>query len=114
MKHKSLKKGDIVVYPFPFSDKNKTKLRPSLILSEEINGDVLLCQITSKTPIRSNYSVFLKKENTFGENLRVDSYIKTNKLFTGNTRNVLKNLCSVNEDVYSSVVQKINLLICKT
>ena len=40
--------GDIVLVDFPFSDSFGTKRRPALVISHDIDDDVLLARITSK------------------------------------------------------------------
>ena len=44
-------KRDIVLFPFPYTDLSKRKLRPCLVISDEMKDDIILCQITSKTGI---------------------------------------------------------------
>ncbi len=42
-------KGDVVVVPFPFSDLNRAKRRPALVIAELEGDDLILCQITSQS-----------------------------------------------------------------
>lgn len=46
----SLKKGDVVLAPFPFTDLSQTKLRPAIILWASSTGsnDITLCFISSQ------------------------------------------------------------------
>ena len=53
-------KGEIVIYPFPFTNLVGKKLKPCLILSNEMNEDILLCQITSNQIKKDLYSIPLK------------------------------------------------------
>ena len=52
-------KGDIIVFPFPFSDLSANKKRPALILSVLEGDDLILCQITSEAR-HNKYSIELK------------------------------------------------------
>lgn len=48
----TFQKGDIVIVPVPFTDNLRHKLRPALVLSNDLvhkTGDVLIAQITSKS-----------------------------------------------------------------
>ena len=45
----SLKKGALVLFPFPFTDLSTTKLRPAVVLWVDLSGiDVTVCFISSQ------------------------------------------------------------------
>jgi mRNA interferase MazF len=45
----ALKKGDIVLVQFPFSDLTQTKLRPGLVLAVNLDIDeIIICFISSQ------------------------------------------------------------------
>lgn len=104
-------KGDIVLFPFPFTDLSDRKIRPCLVLSEEMNQDILLCQITSKKIHRDAYSVELQEGETLDGSLRIDSYIRTNMIFTAEKSQILKKLCRVKQEKYRKIVSVIIKLI---
>jgi mRNA interferase MazF len=74
-----MKKGDIILVPFPFTDLSGSKLRPALVLVEE-GDDVTAAFISTilKERFKSDYFVMMNEKNC----LRKDSLIKLNKLAT--------------------------------
>lgn len=51
------KKFDVVLVPFPFSDKNKTKNRPALVISDCVSNTYTLAMITSAANTGWKYDV---------------------------------------------------------
>jgi mRNA interferase MazF len=43
--------GDVVVVPFPFTDLQSSKRRPAVVLATFARGDLLICQITSRSDL---------------------------------------------------------------
>lgn len=74
--------GQVVLVHFPFSNLSASKLRPAVVLAEAGRGDWILCQVTSKS-----YGDHRAIEVTAGDfktgSLRVISYARPGKLFTG-------------------------------
>lgn len=104
-------KGDVVLFPFPYTDLSDRKLRPCLILSEPMGEDIILCQITSQQTRKDEYSIPLGKEETMNGTLRIDSYIRCNMLFTANAQQIHKKACTVKKETYVEVAKKIIELI---
>ncbi|MBX7045952.1 MAG: type II toxin-antitoxin system PemK/MazF family toxin [Ignavibacteria bacterium] len=81
-----MKKGDIILTPFPFTDLSQNKVRPAIILSSGISErDVIICFISSVIHRIENETDILLKDNdsTFPKSgLKVSSLIKTNKIAT--------------------------------
>ncbi len=109
----TLTKGDIVLYPFPYTDLTGQKLRPCLVLSDEMRYDILLCQITSQRIQADEFSVELKKEETEKGTLSIDSFVRCNMLFTGDKSDVKKVICKINNKNYDKVCKKVNQIISK-
>ena len=77
-----VKKGEVVVLPFPFSDLKSEKRRPALVVSVPRRDEVILCQITKQTT-RPDYEIPLTKADFLYGKLEVDPcYIRPNHIFT--------------------------------
>ncbi|MCF7861675.1 type II toxin-antitoxin system PemK/MazF family toxin [Candidatus Woesearchaeota archaeon] len=102
----SFAKGDIVLFPFPYTNLSERKLRPCLVISDEMKQDIVLCQITSRYTASDRFCVTLSDNK-----LMMDSLIRTNMLFTCRKNQILKKLSKVNKSIYKEVVHKIVKLI---
>ena len=90
----SYNRGDIVLIKFPFTTLLKSKKRPVLIIkNENIHGDFVCFQITSKHTQSNLYAIDLS-ELKEGD-LPLQSYVKYDKCFTLNSELVDKKLASV-------------------
>jgi mRNA interferase MazF len=73
--------GEVVVLPFPQTNLQSGKRRPALVVADLAGDDLVLCQITSQA--RSDgYSVPLTFTDFERGRLAVDSFIRSNRLFT--------------------------------
>ena len=109
----SFTKGQIVMYPFPFTNLKGKKLRPCLIFSNEMRDDILLCQLTSIGIKKDKFSIELNKDETINGSLERDSYIRCNMLFTGEKNNIEYIVCELSNNKYEEVCNKINHIIRK-
>jgi len=76
-------KGDVVIFQFPFSEGEKVKKRPSLVVAKLKGNSVILCQITGQP--RSDPNILeLKSEEFLSGGISRDSYIRPSVLFTIN------------------------------
>jgi len=74
-------KGEVVVLPFPYTDSNAFKKRPSLVVANLEGDNVLLCQITGKP--RPDPDLMELKNNDFQTGgINRDSFIRPSFLFT--------------------------------
>ena len=74
-----MKKGDIILIPFPFSDLTGNKLRPAIILFST-KLDVTVCFITTQFQWKNKYDLRLVPSPANG--LKKDSIVKVSKLAT--------------------------------
>lgn len=88
-----MKRGDIVLVKYPFTDLSAEKLRPALVvLPEDSEGDLLLAFITSNTSLRSPFDVQLPTGQT---GLRLNSTVRLKKMMCLHTSLVAGKIGSV-------------------
>jgi mRNA interferase MazF len=90
-----MKKGDIVLIPFPFSDLSGNKNRPALILIDSAD-DVTICFITTRLKWHSEYDIVIKPTALNG--LKKNSLIRLNKLATVDKELVIGLLGELDDD----------------
>ncbi len=78
--------GDVVVVPFPFTNLARAKRRPAFVLAALADGDYIFCQITSRAWPQA---IPLRMSDLSEGTLPHDSYVRPEKLFTGNQTLVL-------------------------
>jgi len=106
-----IKKFDIVLVDFPFSDLTKTKKRPALVINSLEGENAILCQITTKRRSIQKYEIFLNKESCSGD-IRFDSFIYVDMIFTLHKSLIYKRIGEVNNsNIKESINQKIKILI---
>lgn len=81
-------------------------------MSNEMGEDLILCQITSKFK-KDHYCIELRKEETIRGSLLIDSYIRSNMLFTAIKSQIIKKLCEVSDQKYKEVISSIAEIITK-
>ena len=84
-----MKKGTVILIPFPFTNLKGSKIRPAVVLS--LNGiDVTICFITSELKWKTEYDIYILPSMING--LKVPSLIRTGKIATIDTALVLGKL----------------------
>jgi mRNA interferase MazF len=105
-------KGDIVLIPIPFTDNKGYKLRPAVVISDDIvhrTGDVMIVQVTSQLK-QDNLSISIKKSDVT-EELPVKSYIRVHKIFVLEQRLIKGRVSSLKTRKYTELVERINQII---
>ena len=98
-----MKKGTIVLIPFPFTDLSSNKTRPALVLTVD-KLDVTVAFITTKVIKQEENDVELNA--SAGNGLKVDSIIKLNKIATLEATLVLGELGELTDTEIKEVNQK--------
>lgn len=100
-------KGEVVVFPFPFSNLSGQKPRPCLVVSNLSGDDMILCMITSN-PYADVDAIRLESKDFESGNLPVSpSYIRPSRLFTGEDILVLQSSGRINAPKMTEVVNKV-------
>lgn len=95
-----MKKGDIVLVRYPFTDLSGEKLRPALVLiPEDEENDLLLAFITSTAIKKSPFDVLIPKGST---GLHRDSLIRLKKLMTIHKSLVAGKIGNVSQEQWSN------------
>jgi len=103
--------GEVVVLPFPQTNLKAGKRRPALVVADLVGDDLILCQITSQSRA-DTYSVPLLLADFEGGRLPVDSFIRTNRLFTVEQSVILYAIARIREAKLAEAQAKIRELIC--
>lgn len=99
-------KGDVVVIPFPFSDLTDTKKRPALVVAELSGDDIIVCLITSQNA-KDGYAIALTNSDFASGNLKQNSNIRPNRLFTADSNIVLYRIGILEKKKIEEVTKKI-------
>lgn len=75
--------GDKVLIPFPFSELNKTKVRPAVVITETKDKykDLVVSAISSVVPKKLSEREFVIESDNVNK-LRVNSIVKTDRIVT--------------------------------
>jgi mRNA interferase MazF len=103
-----MKKGDIVLIPFPFSDLSGSKLRPSLIIIES-QKDITVAFITTQIKWKEPTDILLKPTNSNG--LKRESLIRLSKLATLDKDIVIGRLGSITSQEITDLNTKLKVIL---
>ncbi len=98
-----MKKGDIVLVPFPFTDLTNKKRRPAFVLLAG-ESDIVLAFITTKLFYDQVASIQLTPSKTNG--LKSDSMIRIDKVMTFDRELVIGKLGNVSNEKINEVNRK--------
>jgi mRNA interferase MazF len=81
-----------------------SKRRPALVLADLHGDDIILCQITSKT-IKDICSVSVDSDDFKSGNLKQQSNIRPNRIFTADKNILLKKVGKISTSKYNEVLE---------
>jgi mRNA interferase MazF len=88
-----MRKGDIVLTPFPFTDLVGNKIRPAIILIES-ESSATICFISTQIYFQSDYDFILTPNKT--NRLKKESIVKINKIATIDKNLIIGKIGSLN------------------
>lgn len=89
-----MKKGDIVLITFPFSDLTGSKNRPALVLINSEN-EVTVCFLTTRLVKQNEFDIFIHPSKQNG--LKKESLIRLDKIATLDKKLVIGRLGNLNK-----------------
>ena len=101
--------GEVVVLPFPQTNLQSGKRRPALVVANLAGNDLILCQITSQTR-SDNYSVPLTSTDFERGRLAIDSYARTNRLFTVEQSVIIYSAGKIHDTKFNEIKAKLRQL----
>ena len=102
------RQGDIVLIPYPYTDLSGTKKRPVVVISKTSinNENLIVAKITSV--IRNDiFSVNIKPGN-INNQLKYNSEVRTNEIFTVNKSLVIKRFATFYNGPLKLLINKIS------
>ena len=106
--------GDILLIPIPFSDLKTNKKRPVLVLSNSDynsnNQDIVVAAITSNLE-QKEYSITITSGDLDEGELKYESVIRADKIYSLSQAIVLKKFGAVKKEVMKLTNSEINRLI---
>jgi len=100
------KPGELILIPFPYSDLSAKKKRPVLALTgEDKHGDFIALAITS---VKTAENVIHIESNILDHgSLPKPSWIRTDKIFTLSSENLLKSFGKLNQQGMQKVLDQL-------
>ena len=102
--------GAVVLVHFPFSDLSQTKLRPAAVLAGAGRADWILCQITSQ-PYGDTFAIELDDASFASGSLRVTSYARPGKLFTGSEKLIVAQVGKLKSEPLRQIIDSVVTLL---
>jgi mRNA interferase MazF len=112
-----MKKWDIVLLTYPFTDLSATKVRPALVISpnsyNQNSQDAVFILITTNTARRSQYDIVVEKTHPefSPTGLRYDSAIRIDKIFALSKKLVTTTLGRCGQQLQLEIAKQLRLFL---
>jgi mRNA interferase MazF len=100
-----LKRFDIALVSFPFSDLSETKKRPAVVLKELEGDNTIFGQITTKRRNVTKYEIQLKKESCEGD-IRFNSFLYLDMIFTLHNSLIYRKIGKISDRTTEEQIKK--------
>lgn len=99
--------GDIILLPFPYTDLSKIKQRPAIIISSNsINhNNYIVAKLTSV--IRSDKFSFPITPLGIDRELKFESEVRTNEIFTVSSEIIIKKFATLNQTSLKQLIDQV-------
>ena len=105
-----LVKGDIIVIDFPFSNLQKSKRRPVLVLKIPKGEDIIVNQITGES-YESSVEIQITLNDFKQGSLKRNSFVRIDKIASIEKSLINYKIGSLKKDKFEEIVEKICLFI---
>ncbi|MEP7127532.1 MAG: type II toxin-antitoxin system PemK/MazF family toxin [Chitinophagales bacterium] len=95
-----MKKGDVVLVPFPFSDLSGNKIRPAVVLIDS-TSEVTVAFVSTQVHKMTEFDFELAPDSTNG--LKHLSYLRLNKIVTIHSRLIFGRLGNVDQNTLRKI-----------
>lgn len=109
-----LEQGEIVLFPFPFSDQRRAKLRPAIVVSNDSynrgSRDVIACGLTTNLA-NAAHSVLIEPRDLTRGTLVATSRAKADKIFALDQALVKRRLGTVKPAIVAALRKELVALL---
>lgn len=102
----NIKQKDIVLLPYPFTDLQRTKVRPALVVSNDFlnkkSNDCIMLPLTSIIKDEP-FSILIIDNDLSSGKLLKPSCIKVNKIFTVEKRLIVMKIGTLNNEAFEKI-----------
>ncbi len=107
----NIKQKEIVLLPYPFSDLEGTKVRPALVISNNLfnnkSDDCIMIPLTSVIKDEP-YSIFINQEDLNSGKLIRPSRIRVDKIFTVEKKLIIMKIGIVNNTTFQKIKSELS------
>ncbi|MEK7453266.1 MAG: type II toxin-antitoxin system PemK/MazF family toxin [Patescibacteria group bacterium] len=108
------KRGKIVLIPFPFSDLSGVKVRPAVIVSDDLSGSdiivVFISSIITKINKKTDIKILASQNSFKGTGLKTSSVIKVSKIATLDKKIILGEIGEIDKSIEKEINKKLKIL----